>query len=61
VFGGDVLVLEPRHLVEGGDQHVAERVADRRLPTAVLLGTRLELGLEPRRQRPRGDLEALQQ
>ena len=61
VLGGDVLVLEPRHLVEGGHEHVAERVADGRLAAAELLRARLELALEPRGQRLRGDLEALQQ
>ena len=61
VLGGDVLVLEPRHLVEGGHQHLAQRVADGRLAAAELLGAGVELALQPRRQRLRGHLEALQQ
>ena len=61
MLGGDVLVLEPRHLVEGGHEHVAQRVADRRLAAAELLGARVELALQARGQRLRRHLEALQQ
>ena len=61
VLGGDVLVLESRHLVEGGHEHVAQRVTDSGLAATELLGPSVELALQARRQRLRRNLEALQQ
>ena len=46
MLGRDVLVLEPRHLVEGGHEDVAEGWARRWLAAADLLGTGFEHRLE---------------
>ncbi len=61
MFGRDVLVLEPRHLVERRHQHLAQGVAHRRLAPAELLGAALELGFEAGGERLRRHLEPLQQ
>ena len=61
VLGGDVLVLEPGHLVEGGHQHGAERGAHGGLGGADLLGSRLQRRLQARGQRLGLHLEAPQQ
>ena len=46
MLGGDVLVLEPGHLVKGGHEDVAKSRASGRLTAADLLGAALEHRLE---------------
>jgi hypothetical protein len=61
VLGGNELVLETAHLVEGCHQHGSQRGADRRLGDPDLLGTVLEGGMQARRHRLGRDLETAQE
>ncbi len=60
MLGGHVLVLEPRHLVEGGHQDGAQLRTDRRVSTD-LLGPRLQRRLQARGEGLRRNLETPQQ
>ncbi len=61
MLGRDVLVLEPRHLVEGGHEDLAQSCAWGRLAAADLLGAAFEHRLEARGERLGLDLHPPQE
>ncbi len=61
MLGGDVLVLEPGHLVEGAHENVAKSRASGRLTAADLLGAGFEHRLEARGKRLGLDLHPPQE